>query len=853
MDQVLSRFTEGVKTHGLPLAIFLVTCLAFFAPQLQGKLLRQSDTKHSYKINKESWDYYAATGNRNLWSNGQFSGMPTYQTGGMAKSNVFLYLQKFGELYIKKPIGMFLFGLIACYIMFILMGVNRWLSTIGALSFCLSTSMMGLVMAGHNSKIYALMTFPLILAGVHLLMDKRLWAGVISLVIGLGLHFHAAHYQMSLYVAMMLGLYVIIRGIGLIRSGQAAQFSKSLAIPIIIALITLGTGATKLLTTMEYMPDTIRGEKIVQTTAEQQAGESSGLGWNYATHFSYNLQDLASLIYPRFAGGSHQEEIALDSKIAKAIINSSYQPKINKVALYYGGQPFTEGPPYIGITVFLLFLMGLFLVDKTWVIWSLVCIGFAAMYSLGDHFAAVNKFLFETIPLFDRFRAPASILAPAALCFPVIFCLGLDRLMRMGLSDRKAFAKKVLYIGGALAAVTVLLLFLAPSIMDMSHSKDSKYTSAGVPLDILLDTRANYFRMDMLRALAYIAILTAVIWAWLKNAIGNLTAVLAILALVMIDLAQIDWRIVSHDKYTVKASAVRKFEPTAADRQILQDKDIHYRVIDNTSNAFRSSDASYFHKSIGGYSAVKLRRYEDLINYHMSKNNMKVLSMLNAKYGINGPAGNPTVTTNSNVCGNAWFVREFLQAQDNKQELTSLSRFEPRTQAVVHQEYLPYIQGINPDPNGTISLRSYDPVHMIYDANTARENFAVFSEIWYGPNKGWQAYIDGQAVEHIRVNYALRGLKVPAGQHVIEFKFDPKTYRQGELISKICSLLCLLAIGFCVYRLIKTRSGTDEPSDDIAFSFSPEPEASRVKKKSSTSSKKKIRSRSTSTKKKTNK
>jgi hypothetical protein len=776
----------------------------YFFPQLQGKALIQPDQNQSYRVRKEGWDYYAKTGERALWTNSQFSGMPTFQSGGLENKNIYQYLGKASHFFMKKPIGIFLFGCIAMYILLSILGVGPWLSFFGALGFTFSTNLIILFAVGHNSKLDVIMTFPLILAGAYALFDKRYRLGTLLMILGIGLNIYRNHYQMSLYIAIFMGVFYLIEVIKLVKEKDFDHLKKVALWTIVPLILAIGPSTTRIITTLDYLPESIRGDKLVsynESSNEEYA--EKGLRWEYATRFSFDLVDLGSLIVPRFAGGGGKERIEKGGPLDQAIRRSNFQPKNSLAPTYYGRQPFTEGPPYMGILVFMLFLFGVLVLPAKWKIWALFCAGFSVIWALGRTLGGFHEFLFDVIPLFNKFRAPSSVLAASAIVFPLIGMLGLHKVVTS--KDKKAFVRPLMISAGSLVAFLLFFLVAGSSLIDMTHVSDQRFPNAGVPMDLVMDQRLDFFRSDLIRGLVLVLLGAGAMWMYLTNRLKELVFVGVIGALAIGDLLTVDIRYLRHDRFVKKQEEVGKFGPRQVDLEILKDTDLHYRVFDVSVNPFRDSYTSYFHSSIGGYNAAKLRRYQDLINFHLKDGSNRVLSMLNTRYYIKKRQdGSQFVERNPNALGNAWFVDDFQVVRDNQSEITRLSTFDPGRTAVVHQEFAQSVAGLDPTPAGEVKLTRYEPNLMVYEYDTDRENFLVFSEIWYGPHKGWQAYIDNQPVDHIRVNYALRGMRVPAGKHTIRFEFDPASYRNGELISLAFSVVVLGALFYILFQLLRS-------------------------------------------------
>ena len=783
--------------------VLLAVSCTYFYPQLSGKAISQPDTNHSYRGTKESWDYYAKNGKRNLWTNSQFGGMPTIQVGGLENKNIYQYLGKVSTFMIKRPIGTFLFGSISMYILFMVLGVSTWLAAIGSLAFAFSTQYIILYSIGHNSKLDVLMTLPIILAGGYSLFRKNYLGGLILLSLGLGLNIYRNHYQMTWYIGIFMLVYYIIETVQALQKNERQHIGQVAMFSLIALVVAIGPSTTRILTTLDYTPESIRGKKIVEDRNTEEASTAeSGLTWQFATRFSYDFVDLGSLIVPRFAGGGGKERISNTDPLAKEVFRTNYKNKSSKVATYYGKQPFTEGPSYLGVVIVLLFMIGLFSVSSQWRWWSIICVAFGVIYALGSTLGGFHKFLFESIPLFDRFRAPSSFLSAIVMFFPLIGILGLQRYLDS--DNNQKYLKPALGIGGAFAAFFATMYAVGPSVIDMTHEADQYMKNAGIAANVIQEQRVDFFRSDVLRALILVLLTVGSLWAYGKKKISSKILVIAIGALSLFDIFGVDYRYIYPDRFTKKSSQVGKFQPSPPDVEILKDKDPHFRVFDLSQDPFRTSDVSYFHKSLGGYNAAKLRRYNDIIDYYLKKGNSTVASMLNAKYYIKkNQNGEAYAERNPNAMGNAWFVDQIQFVQNDQAEIDRLGTINPLSTAIVHQEFAGELGGLTPSKNGSVKLTKYSPVELNYQYNSPQENLIVFSEVWYGPDKGWQAYIDNKPVDHIRTNYILRALRVPEGSHSVKFVFDPASYKIGEIISLIFSVLTGGALLYLLYLQVQ--------------------------------------------------
>jgi hypothetical protein len=781
----------------LPILLIVIVNIMYFLPQFEGKVVRQGDIIQHVGMSKEATDFRNKTGEEALWTNSMFGGMPTYQISTKPKNNLLTYVEKAMSLYIGRPAGYFIAGMIGFYVLMLLLGVNPWLSLLGAFLFGFTTNNFTLFEAGHNSKLMSIMTSAPVIAGVLLIFKEKYLLGAAVFGVALGVNIGTNHPQMTYYLALCMAILVIIQLVKSIKSGQLLAFGKGLGIMTLVAILAVGSSASKLWTTYEYTKETMRGGQVLKADpkASSNSDAKGGLEWDYAMQWSNGLGDVMATFIPKVVGGGSGEWLDGKSSLGKAV--GQRQPF--QFGTYFGSLPFTSGPAYFGVVAFFLFILGLFVVKGEIKWWILGAVLLTTLLSMGKHFEILNRFMFDYFPLFNKFRAPSSILSVTAIFIPILGVLALSEIIK---SDKKEeYIKPLLISSGILGGISLLIWLAGGSFFDFSSANDEQYAQIK---DAVIDQRMEMTSSSALRSLFFILLVAATLYGFLKNKINQTIMIAVVSILGLFDLVQVGKGYLDKKDFVTQSNYKSEFTPRQVDTQILQDKDPNFRVLDATVNTFNSASTSYFHKTIGGYSAVKMQRYQDLIERHISQNNQEVFNMLNTKYFIiNGQDGNPTSQRNPAALGNAWFVNNFIMVNDANAEIDSLNSFDPAGDAIIHSEFKDYISGLKPSKNGSITLKSYTPNKLEYESDTQGDQLAVFSEIWYGPNKGWQAYIDGQAVDHIRANYVLRAMKVPSGKHTIVFEFKPKAYYLGETISLICSGLLLALLVWVIFSTYK--------------------------------------------------
>ena len=788
--------TKSLIPHGIAIVIFVCVSALYFLPQFQGKVLVQGDIISYKGMAQEITEYNAENEDVALWTNSMFSGMPAYQINAPQKTNISTQVQKVMSLGIPRPAGLFLLGSICAYILLILLGVNPWIAIFVALGTSFATNNLILLEAGHMTKVTSLMSVPLVIAGTMVAYRNHTLLGAAVFTLGMMLNLKANHYQMTYYLGLCMFIYVGIELFQHIKSGNILSFMKSSALLLIGLVLAFGTGASKLMTTYEYSKDTMRGDPILTQQVDPTSSSSvDGLAWDYAMQWSNSGVDLLSSFIPKIVGGSSGEKVSPKSDLGKKL----RLRKAESFNVYWGGLPFTSGPIYFGAILCFLFLFGGIVYKGPYKWWIVAAVIFTMLVSLGKNFEFFNRTLFDLFPMFNKFRTPNSVLSVTAFILPILGALGLNKLIS---DDNKPKYLKPLFISaGILLIICLFVAFIGPSIFSFSSPSDVRYEQAGFPTDLLIDHRISVMRTSALTTLAYILVAALSIFFHINGKLNKHLTIGIIGLFSLIDIMSVNLGYVNSDAFISERKLNKEyFTPRAVDQQIMQDGDPHFRVLDLTINTFNSSRSSYFHKTIGGYHAAKLQRYQDIIDYQISNNNQDVLNMLNTKYIIGSGTGDqPVAQINPSHLGNAWFVNEVLYVDSPDEEMAKLNSFDPLGQAIIHNEFKSSVGSSSFDKNGSIRLSSYSPNELTYQSTSSTDQLAIFSEVWYGPNKGWQIFIDGNEVPLLRANYILRAAIIPSGSHEIVMKFTPETYAIGNTLSLIASILSLLFIIVCLF------------------------------------------------------
>jgi len=782
--------------------VFLVITLIYFSPLLEGKRILQSDIIHFTGMSKEIVDFREKTGTEPLWTNSMFGGMPAYQISVVYKGNILGYLDTILTLGLPHPANLVFLYFIGFFILLLVLKVDPWLSIAGAFAFAFSSFFFIIIEVGHNSQAHAIAYIPLVLAGIILTLRQKYLLGGILTALFLSLEIKANHPQITYYLVIMvliLGLFELIYAV---REKRVMKLFASIGILVIAAAFAVLTNIATLWATWEYGKDTIRGKSELTSDLENK---TSGLDKDYATQWSYGVGETMTLFIPNFYGGASSAKISENSAIVKALKeNNVPQNQINQFTkyplpfLYFGDQPGTSGPVYIGAIVFFLFILGLIIVRGPLKWWLLTVTILSILLSWGHNFMAFTDFFMEYVPGYNKFRAVSMTLVIAEVAMPILGLMALKVLFEQHL-DTKKLVKSLQIAAGITAGIALLFTIMPGLFLSFSGANDAsiqqQFQFPDWMMQAIRDERARLVRLDALRSFAFVILAAGVFWAFLYGKLKKNYVYLILGALILLDMFAISKRYLNNDSFTARTKVEKPFTPTQADQLILQDNDPDFRVFNLTVNTFNDASTSYFHKSIGGYHGAKLRRYQELIENQISKNNMSVLNMLNAKYFILPDKDRkPTAQRNYDALGHAWFVEGYNLVDNADQEMAAITFFNPADTAVIDKRFKSALVAFSPgrDSSAYIELSSYAPNHLVYQYESNKDGLVVFSEIYYP--KGWNAYVDGKLTPHFRADYVLRAMILPAGNHKLDFKFEPNVYMVGERISLISSITLLVLI-----------------------------------------------------------
>jgi Bacterial membrane protein YfhO len=793
----------------IAIALFIGICVAYFSPILEGKKISQSDVELINGVQQEATKYYNETGNYTLWTNSMFGGMPTYQVWLGYPNNVAGYIMDTYIRTIPNPINTVFLYLIGFFILLRTLKMNVWLSILGSIAFAFSSYNFIIITAGHTNKAIVIGLLAPTLAGVLMAYRGKVIQGAALFALFLALQLKANHFQMTYYFGLGIIIYGLFMLVDAIKTKTFLPFLKTSLAIIAAAIIAVGVNITPLWLTQEYADETIRGKSELNLNPE---GNKNGLTKEYAFEYSYGIQESLSFLIPNINGGASAGELSKTSETYKFLQKQGVPNAaqvVKRLPLYWGEQSFTAGPVYFGAIIFFLFIFGLFIVkgkDKWWILATVLL---TIALSWGRHFMGLSGFFFDNFPLYNKFRAVSSILVVTSLLFPLLACLAIQELIEGKIEQikiNKALRNSLIITGG----ITLLFALLPGLAGEFSNAEMDKRVFGDAYdqiINALAEDRKSLLQADAFRSLIFILFSAALIIVYIRKKIKSQQLILGLLLLVLIDMWTINKRYLNDENFSKRKSKVQEMPMTAVDVEILKDKDLYYRVYNTTQSITADASTSYYHKSLGGYHAAKLKRYQELIDFQLSKGNMSAYNMLNTKYFIvnNPQTQQQSYQLNPEACGNAWFIKEIKFVPSADSEMNSLSNFNPKNTVVVDERYKSEIGDFNPifDSVASIKLTKYNPMQLDFESNASTEQFAVFSDIYY--SKGWNVYIDGVKGNYIRANYLLRAMKVPAGKHQIVFKFEPEAYFVGEKIALASSLLLVLLVGLGAYKTYKSR------------------------------------------------
>ncbi|MDH5414070.1 MAG: YfhO family protein [Flavobacteriaceae bacterium] len=806
-----------IFTFLIAILVFVIVSLAYFSPLLEGKKLFQSDIAQFRGISKEIVDFREEKQQEPYWTNRVFGGMPAYNISAYYPHN---YIKKIDHLlrFLPRPADYLFLYFLSFFVLLYILKVEWKLAILGALAFGFSTYLIIIFGAGHNAKAHAIAYMPLVLAGIIAVFQKNYLTGFVITSIAMAFEINASHPQMTYYLLFMVLILGIFYLTDAIKNKALPHFIKSVIMLLVAVILAVGINATSLLATQDYAKESTRSksELTILPDGTQKEEITTGLTKEYITTYSYDLLETFNLLIPRFYGGGSRENLGKESEtyqfLKDKIGRAQAKGFSENLPMYWGEQPIVEAPAYIGAVLIFLFVLGLFTVKGKLKKWLLTATIFAILLSWGKNLSFLTNFFIDYVPLYNKFRAVSSIQVIAELAVPLLAIITLNKFLN---SDKKEENKELFtylkYSLFGVGGIALLFTLFGTSLFSFESYRDAglEQQLPGFSEAIISDRKSIFFK-DSLRSLLLVVFSAGLLWAFLKSILNRNATIIAFAVLILFDLVGVDKRYVTEDDFVSKKQEEEPFQESAYDKDILQDKS-YYRVINFMVDPMNDGSTSYFHNSIGGYHAAKPRRYQELYEYQIAKNNIEVLNMLNTKYIIfPDNEGTPRVQQNPEANGNVWFVKDVQFVNSADEEISALDSLRTQEKVVISSEFITYVEksSYTKDSLASIKLVSYQPNEMIYESNTAEEQLAVFSDVYY--KNGWKAYIDGVLTAHFRANYVLRAMVIPAGKHEIIFKFEPDIIKKGNAITLTSyALLLLIPIG---WFFIDKKKKNNEPS-----------------------------------------
>ena len=818
------------------LAFIVISFIYFFPAITEDRILFQHDTVAGAGAGQEAKEYYERTGERTRWTNALFGGMPTYQMSPSYDSTEPLtFVQKVYHLFLPNYVWLTFIMMLGFYILLRAFGIPAWLAGLGGIIWGFSSYFFILIAAGHIWKFITLAYIPPTIAGIVLAYRKKYLLGGIITALFMAMQILSNHVQMTYYF-----LFVILFMVGAFfedawRKKELPQFFKATGVLIVAGLIGVSINLSNLYHTYEYSKETMRGKSELKHEGAAAKQTSSGLNRDYITQWSYGIGETFSLLVPNVKGGASVPLSRSEKAMEKA--NPMYSSLYSQLTQYFGDQPMTSGPVYVGAFVLMLFILGCFIV-KGPMKWALLgATIFSILLSWGKNFMGLTDFFIDYIPMYNKFRAVSSILVIAEFTIPLLAIFTLKEILtKPELLKEKL---KYIYISFGLTGGLALLFAIAPRLFFPTYIPGNEMAALqnALPADQLSpiianleEMRVHLFTSDAWRSFFIVTIGTLLLLAYNAKKLKATWTVAAIALLCLGDMWSVNKRYLYDEQFIPKSEQTATFRKTQTDELILQDPSLDYRVLNFAGNTFEENNTSYWHKSVGGYHAAKLRRYQEMIDHHIAKEmqaayqevataggqmdsvnaaKFPVLNMLNTKYFIfpAGQQGQTVPIENPYTFGNAWFIDKIQYVNNANEEIDAIGQVDLQQTAIVDSKFKEALKGVNEgykDSLSTIRLTSYEPNQLVYETSSPQDGIVVFSEIYY---PGWTATIDGKPADIARADYILRAMNVPAGKHTIEMRFDPQSLHITEGIAY--GAMALLLVGVIILIWIYRKKYSD--------------------------------------------
>lgn len=817
--------------HFLAIFGFILISLIYFYPVLQGKKIYQSDIVQYTGMAKEQNDFRAAEKTEPYWTNSAFGGMPTYQLGANYPND---FIGKIDDLlrFLPRPADYLFLYFMGFYGLLLVLKIDPLKAFFGALAFGFSTYLIVILGVGHNAKAHAIAYMPLVIAGFILVFKRKYVVGGLLTMLAVALEINANHFQMTYYLLLLLLILSVYFIYVIVQKKEFKDLFKIGGVFIVAVILATGLNATSLLATKQYADFSMRGKSELTFNADGSKNTTTAsMSRDYITEYSYGVAESLNLIAPRLFGGSATENVGTDSKLYEFIINqgaSEAEAKqfVETAPTYWGNQPIVAAPAYIGAIVFFLCVLGLYH-DKRKIKYAFLAGAILSlMLSWGKNFSLLTDFFIDFVPFYDKFRAVSSIQVILELCIPVLAIMGMQSFFK-----EKENQQKALFYTAATSIGLIVLLFLGKSFFAFTTDNDGYYVQAygkemgSAFIEALKSDRKSLFMADLLRSGFFMVIAFGVLYFYIKGKLAQNTAIIIVGVFMVGDLFFVDKNYVSNnpDQFKSAREINEPFQASIADEQILKDTSV-FRVYDLQGRL--QGRTSYFHKAVGGYSAVRPRRYDQLFEYQIDKKladlgsminpetmsltkSISLLNAMNVKYLlVETKDGQSVPIVNPFINGNAWFVEKVSFVNSADQEMKALDNLDTKSTAVINttaefNQDFKNLKNIIKDSTATITLNLHKPNHVKYISSNKNIGFAVFSETYY--KNGWKATIDGKEAKIFNVDYVLRGLEIPAGKHIIEFKFEPQVIKTGSTIALFSAFGVILLLIAGVYFEMKKK------------------------------------------------
>ncbi len=779
--------------------VFLTVTLLYFHPQLEGKVLPAHDVIQYEGMSRDIKDHRLQYGEDPQWNGSMFGGMPAYLITVQYPAMIIKHGAGRIMSLLGQPSSFIFLAMTGFWIMLLLCGVNPWIGIVPSLAYGLSTYFFIIIGAGHITKMWALAYAPMMLGAIFYAFRADMWLGSALAALFASLEIGTSHFQITYYFLLVVAAFTINEAVLAFKNRTLPRFAKTAALLALAAALAAGSNFSSLWYTAQHSKDTMRGGSEL---AAEGSGEDKGLNLEYATGWSYGRMESMNLFIADFMGGSHNGGFSDDGPVAKSLAKYGARQIAGQLPAYWGDQPFTAGPTYIGAVAIFLCILGLFVLQGRRKWWILSVSILALLLAWGHNLMWFTRLAFDWLPGYNKFRTVSMTLVILEWSIPFISALLLSEVWN-GETDLSRLKKGILNAAAITAGVALFFAVAGGALFGFSAPTDAQF-----PDDVIraMQTeRAAMLRAGSIRSMILVLLAAGVLWLYAAGKMKRWMIVTAMSLLVCVDMIPVNLKYLSADAFRAPAKAA--VEPTEADRLILADKEPGFRVLNTTVSPFNDATTSYYHRSVGGYHGAKLSRYQDLIDRYLSKMDWNIYNMLNTKYIISADNdGKLSVQQNPDRNGAAWFVDKIYSVNGAEEEISALADIDTRREAVVEASFMAPVENVDfegTDTAATITITDYRPNYQRYVSSSQYEEVAVFSEIYY--DKGWSAYIDGQQVPYFRADYVLRGLVIPAGEHTIEWRFAAPGFKTVEAVTLTCSIAILAAVAAAAAGAITRR------------------------------------------------